>query len=1108
MALGLSRRAPIYLRAVAEEFGKYQLVRKLGSGGMGEVFLARPSLAAPPPVRPIVIKRILPHLTENGRFLRLFLEEARIAARLNHPNIVQIFELGEFEGNWFVGMEFVDGRDLREVMRQSKESLLPVPTGVACRIGIEAAAGLDHAHRSRDPTGRPLKIVHRDVSPHNILVGFDGSVKLIDFGVAKAANRSSNTRSGILKGKFPYMAPEQAEGKRVDKRIDVFALGIVLWEALTSRFLFRGKSDAATLRLVRACEVPAPSSHNPQVSPKLDAVLLKALAREPTDRYPDASALEAALQDVVVADQLDAGPGALSSYLRRLLPPPERREEEDAAELTEEEVWTLSDDGGSGGSRGPAPASAASTERNLDSAQRREGVSGEQGFPGETRDESGSEAEASGALVERAARTTNLAPQATSFVGRVAELAELHQISRQGARLVTLLGPGGTGKTRLSIEFAAQQISALARGGVWFADLTEATDLDGVCVGVARALDVPLPAGQTSEEAVAHLAHAIAGHGELLMVLDNLEQVASAAASAIERWLLAAPLARFLATSREVLRVPNEVVFEVLPLQVPEREDDIASSEAVLLFLERAQAARPSYQLTRADEAAVAEIVQQLDGMPLAIELAAARMAVLSPAQLLRRLPRRFELLTGAGRDAHARQATLRGAIDWSWSLLNGWEQAALAQLSLFRGGFDLEAARAVLDLAEWPEAPEAHSCVLALREKSLVRAYYPPGHEGTLRYGLYESIREFARDKLLASRGHLLAADRHSRHFVDVGRRYSEGAESSAALLNGLSLERENLYAVFQRALIAPAQPPQRRWRTLEAVLVLDPLLALRGPFPAHLLMLDSALAVSADADPLLRARGLEARGKARQVRWRLTEAAQDYQEALQLAQHHRAPTLEGRLEFALGATARLMGRLEEAQTRYQRALMLQRRIGDRRSEGRTLSNLGMLFQEHGNPTEALSLYRRALEIHREAGDRRFEGITLSNLGVVHQQQGRLSKAGRNYERALAIHRELGNRRSEGIALLNLGDLHRDLEQGPQAHVLYERALAIHREVGNRRFEGVVLACLASLDQEEGRQESAAARYQRSLAVLQEVGDQRHQGRVMAALGAVELIG
>src|SRR5439155_12677560 len=206
------------------------------------------------------------------------------------------------------------------------------------------------------------------------------------------------------------------------------------------------------------------------------------------------------------------------------------------------------------------------------------------------------------------------------------------------------------------------------------------------------------------------------------------------------RWLELAPKARFIATSREVLRLADEAIYEVPPLKLPERDDDIEASEAVQLFLERARTARPGYQLSGADRLAVAEIVRQLDGLPLAIELAAARMAVLSPAQLMQRLPRRFDLLAGKLRGASDRQATLRGAIDWSWGLMQPHEQSALAQCALFRGGFTTDAAGAVIDLSAFAPAlkttPSARGMVLLLRQKSLVRSYFPAADSERERYG------------------------------------------------------------------------------------------------------------------------------------------------------------------------------------------------------------------------------------------------------------------------------------------------------------------------------------------------------------------------------------
>lgn len=298
-------------------FGRYQLLRKIASGGMGQVFLAR-AAGASGFDKLLVIKRILPYLAEDEEFLAMFLDEARIAARLNHPNLVQIFELGEALGSTYLAMEYVPGEDLRRLERRALDREKPLPIGLACRIIADAASGLHHAHQARDPQGRPLNLIHRDVSPQNILVGFSGAVKLIDFGVAKAAGSSQKTASGVLKGKYPYLSPEQATGKPLDPRSDQFSLGVTFWELLTGRRLFKGDNDLATLERVKACEIPPPSELAPQVPEALDALVLRTLAKRPEDRFPDCGAFMLALEDFTLAHKLPASTAHLGAWLREL----------------------------------------------------------------------------------------------------------------------------------------------------------------------------------------------------------------------------------------------------------------------------------------------------------------------------------------------------------------------------------------------------------------------------------------------------------------------------------------------------------------------------------------------------------------------------------------------------------------------------------------------------------------------------------------------------------------------------------------------------------------------------------------------------------------------
>ncbi|GHG72574.1 serine/threonine-protein kinase [Comamonas sp. JC664] len=298
-----------------ETYGRYQLLKRLATGGMAQIYLARPQGADPD--KRVVVKRILPHLAENDDFVKMFLDEARIAARLNHPNVVQIFDLGAQDDSFFIAMEYIHGDDLRQLWKHSELRGHPLPVALVCRILIEACAGLDYAHKRTDPsTGRPLGIVHRDISPQNILVNFEGGVKVVDFGIAKAADQATVTRSGVLKGKYSYMSPEQAAGMRVDCRSDIFALGIVLYELLTGTRLFKRPNDIQTLTAVSECRVIPPSQVTARVPADLDAIVLKALAKEVSERYQEAAELQHALEDWLRARALPASTQDLSDFMK------------------------------------------------------------------------------------------------------------------------------------------------------------------------------------------------------------------------------------------------------------------------------------------------------------------------------------------------------------------------------------------------------------------------------------------------------------------------------------------------------------------------------------------------------------------------------------------------------------------------------------------------------------------------------------------------------------------------------------------------------------------------------------------------------------------------
>ncbi|HWU88553.1 MAG TPA: serine/threonine-protein kinase, partial [Kofleriaceae bacterium] len=279
-------------------FGKYFLLERINVGGMAEVFRAK-AFGVEGFERLVAVKRILPNIAEDKEFIRMFIEEAKLSVQLNHANIAQIFDLGVVDSSYYIALEHVHGRDLRGIFDRCRQLGEAMPVAQACFIVMKLCEGLDYAHNKRDQGGRELALVHRDVSPQNVLVSFEGEVKIIDFGIAKAAGKGSKTQAGILKGKFGYMSPEQVRGLPVDRRSDVFSCGIVLYELLTGERLFIGESDFSTLEKVRNVEILPPSTYNRKIPDELERIVLKALAKDVEDRYQNAIDLHDELQAFV-----------------------------------------------------------------------------------------------------------------------------------------------------------------------------------------------------------------------------------------------------------------------------------------------------------------------------------------------------------------------------------------------------------------------------------------------------------------------------------------------------------------------------------------------------------------------------------------------------------------------------------------------------------------------------------------------------------------------------------------------------------------------------------------------------------------------------------------
>jgi predicted ATPase/DNA-binding response OmpR family regulator/Flp pilus assembly protein TadD len=717
----------------------------------------------------------------------------------------------------------------------------------------------------------------------------------------------------------------------------------------------------------------------------------------------------------------------------------------------------------------------------------------------------------------------------SEFVGREDDLADLADDLATGARLITVLGPGGVGKTRLVL----QQATALREhggpaGGVWFCDLTEARDLDALLAAVADVLELDLAAATGADRPLTVIGEALAEAGDVLLVLDNLEQVAAAAAGAVTAWLKAAPRARFLATSREPLRLHDERCFEL---------DGLPPDDAVALFARRAAGVRRGFELTDAGRTAAAGIVQRLDGLPLAIELAAARVQALSPEKILDRLERNFDtILASRERGRAARQTTLVGAIEWSWDLLTGWEQAALAQCSVFRGGFFLEAAEAVLDLSAFPDAPPELDVVEELVRKSLVRRQ-EVAPLGEIRFRLYEMIRSYAGRKLEGMASAEGVVRRAQAYFLALGDELGNEVlvRSSPRSLRLLALEQDNLLAVLRRARAA------NRRAAVQAALALDRLLTARGPRSTHDRLLDDAVQLASTLGPEWRARVRHARGEAKRNRGDLEGAESDLLLALALAQESGQKPLLGQVSLSLGNLRFRQGRGEEATEHYRRSLECARSAGNRGEEAFALGRLGSALQLVGQVPEAMEHYRDALRVSREVGDQAqlFAGSLIvldldrvgsrldvdvkaplpsGALGYASFFQlfgaalpvGRVREAQRALEKALDFAREAGDRLGEAAltASLGLSQLDAEATEGApaleRAECAFRDALAVIEEVGNPASEASILGNLGRLHHLAGRLDEAEASLTEAAELARRIGARRLEAWLFSLLGAV----
>jgi predicted ATPase len=678
-------------------------------------------------------------------------------------------------------------------------------------------------------------------------------------------------------------------------------------------------------------------------------------------------------------------------------------------------------------------------------------------------------------------RPTNLPVQRTGFVGREKEIAAAKELLLgKDVRLVTVTGPGGIGKTRLATQVASGLID-LFPGGIHFVPLSSLNDPALLASAIVQTMGIREAGGQSPLEILKENLR----NSPMLLVLDNFEHLISAAPTVAEL-LATGPNLKILVTSRSALHVYGEHEFPVPPLALPDAGstpsvETLLQCPSVALFVQRAVAAKPDFELNPENASAVAEICARLDGLPLAIELAAARVKVLSPASMLTRLANRLQLLTGGARDLPQRQQTLRAAMDWSYDLLSPAEQKLFRRLSVFVGGCNLEGVEAVCDTKA-----DLHLDLLdgmaSMVDKSLAQQVEQAGES---RFVMLETIREYALEKLAASGEDALTKRSHAAYclvLAEEGATEQSGAES-AEWLNRFALEHEN----FRASLEWLTETKDADWG-LRLGAALFRFWEMREYFAEGTDSLGKLLKLPGAAAPTkARARALFAAGVLSGEQGDHASADAYMRENLDVTRQLGDKQGVAVSLNALAVLARDRNDVATAHSLMEESLVLWREAGDKRAVARSLSNLANVVKMQGDYDRAHSLYEECFSIFRALGDEMGVAWSLNYQGDVARDRGDSASAKKLYERSLTMFRGLNDRWGIAGTLADLGTLATEQRSYPAAHALYGESITIFQELGHKRGIARLLECYAS---------SAAAQFQaeRSLRLAGAAAALRHK--------------